>query len=106
MSDIVIHRLDPADLGQLKPLWLELLAHHVAVSPGALPRPVAPELSWERRRIAYTGWLSHPKAFALIARHVDQLAGYALVSIQGSEVLADTWDSRERSRVQTLHRVL
>jgi GNAT superfamily N-acetyltransferase len=103
VTEISIERLDREELQRLEPLWLELLAHHALVSAPEMPPQVHPDVSWQRRRAAYADWLSHPRAFGLLAVCDDRTVGYAVVSIHGGEVLGTTWDGgSEVAELETL----
>ncbi len=103
MTEPEIAFLDGANLIELRPLWLELLDHHLTISPPQLPTGVSEAQSWERRRSEYEEWLVHPKAFCLVARVDDVPVAYALVSVHGPEILFDTWDGAEEiAELQTL----
>jgi len=56
MPDFAIRFLGAEELEQARPLWLELLDHHIEVSPGQLPEPVEPELSWLDDASTTSGW--------------------------------------------------
>jgi ribosomal protein S18 acetylase RimI-like enzyme len=90
----------PADrIDELRPLWLELLAHHGAIAP-QLPPTVGGDESWRMRRALYESWLSGPGSFVLIAGAPEKLTGYVLVEVH---VADDTWRMGERlAEVQTL----
>jgi ribosomal protein S18 acetylase RimI-like enzyme len=90
----------PADrVDELRPLWLELLAHHGAIAP-QLPPTVAEDESWRLRRALYTSWLAEPGSFALVAGPPEKPTGYVLVEVH---VADDTWQMGERlAEVQTL----
>jgi ribosomal protein S18 acetylase RimI-like enzyme len=86
-------------LDDLRPLWLELLAHHGAVAP-QLPPTLPEDESWDRRRTEYAGWLRAPGSFVLVADQGGVLLGYLLVEVQPGD---DTWQMGERvAEVQTL----
>ena len=103
MSEIVVELLNPRQIERLRPLWLELLAHHAAISPPQLPPAVEPDLSWSRRRALYDRWLAEPDAFCLAAWDGDALAGYSVISVHGSDALDDTWAGGDRvAEMQTL----
>ncbi len=103
MTDISIECFGHEALDQLEPLWLELLAHHGEVSAPEMPPQISPDVSWQRRRAAYADWLSHPKAFGLLALCDDRAVGYAVISIHGGEVLGTTWDGgSEVAELETL----
>jgi len=68
-----------------------------------MPPPPDPEVSWQRRKRAYEGWLSHPKAFGLVVVLHHEIVAYAIVSVHGSDVLDDTWvGGEEIAELQTL----
>ncbi len=75
-----IEPLDATDLPRLERLWLELHAHHQAVSPELGPF-VSDEASWAVRRAVYEDVLA-AGGFALVAREGEADIGYELA---GSE---------------------
>jgi ribosomal protein S18 acetylase RimI-like enzyme len=79
--DYAVTELPPADLGQLEPLWHELLAHHLTQAPhlAALGAARSPADSWRVRRGYYERWLAAPRATVLVARSPERLLGYAMV---------------------------
>jgi GNAT superfamily N-acetyltransferase len=103
MSEPVIELMGSSQIERLRPLWLELLAHHEQVSPEFLPPAVDAETSWRRRRAMYVEWLAEPDAFALIAVAGDEIAGYAIVAVQSGDELGDTWTVGDRvAELETL----
>jgi ribosomal protein S18 acetylase RimI-like enzyme len=94
-----IHRLDPADLELVEPLWNALREHHASVSPH-LGAPRARDDSWRRRRAQYERWLSEPDAFVLVAKRGETPVGYAMVHLRAG---SPTWPTDERAgEVETL----
>lgn len=88
MTDMesVIDVLSVSEIDCLRPLWLQLHAHHRQVrSPLETVAPWRePEDSWRVRREKYAEWLRSPLTRAFIARGVDGLLGYAMVRINDS----------------------
>lgn len=89
MTDMesLIDVLSVREIDCLRPLWLQLHAHHSqARSP--LLEAVAPWRepadSWRVRREKYAEWLRSPLTRAFIARGVDGLLGYAMVRVEDS----------------------
>ncbi len=98
--EIAVIRAGAERVDELRPLWSELHAHHLAVatSPGLEGR--SPEESWMLRRAKYERWLNEPGAFCLIAEREGFAVGYALVTITDA---FGTWATRERvGELQTL----
>jgi GNAT superfamily N-acetyltransferase len=88
--DYVIGALPAAAIGRLKPLWLELVNHHLQDAPhlAALGPARTPEDSWCMRREQYLQWLAVPRAAVLAAYHDDRLLGYAMIRAAAG---AGTW---------------
>lgn len=88
MTDMesVIDVLSVREIDCLRPLWLQLHAHHRQVrSPLEAVAPLRePADSWRVRREKYVEWLRSPLTRAFIARGVDGLLGYAMVRINDS----------------------
>jgi ribosomal protein S18 acetylase RimI-like enzyme len=81
VAEVLIAKAGSERLDDVRPLWLSMMEHHVAVAapiPGIPMR--APEDSWPIRRRRYEDWLSQPDAFLLLAETRDLAVGYAVVS--------------------------
>jgi ribosomal protein S18 acetylase RimI-like enzyme len=85
MIDITRH--GPEVVGELRPFWLAMVAHHAVVAPEMGPVR-DDEDSWARRRAHYERQLARPGAFALTARLDGRPAGYAVVTL---EEASPTW---------------
>ena len=79
------------DVDALEELWLQIHHHHQLVGPQS-GTFVDDRTSWRVRSACYREWLLERGSFVLLARHGDELIGYALVRVMppGPE-LADTW---------------
>jgi ribosomal protein S18 acetylase RimI-like enzyme len=89
-DNIVIERLDPADIELVGPLWKQLI-DHVAALPDALV-PVRPsDESWELERREMLKELDDD-AFIVVARRDDRIAGYAFVCVEGPDPVWYTGD--------------
>jgi ribosomal protein S18 acetylase RimI-like enzyme len=98
-TDVVIRRLNLAELDQLEPLWSSLRLHHAAVAPGFGP-PRKRADSWLLRRGEYERWLAEPRAFALVAERSCELLGYAMVRTRRG---SPTWPlSEPAAELETL----
>src|SRR4051812_9595635 len=88
------------DLDRLRDLWLLLHRHHQAVAPELAPY-VSDEASWAVRRSFYAELLAAGGA-ALVARHGDRDAGYAITGPEPAPWPATfaTWPTVEE--LQTL----
>src|SRR6185436_16231280 len=75
-----IEPLDRGGLSRLEPLWLELHAHHQAVSPDLAPF-VSDAASWAVRRELYEDVLA-AGGFAFVARDGDADVAYALAGTE------------------------
>lgn len=88
MTDMesLIDVLSVGEIDCLKPLWLQLNAHHRQVrSPLETVAPWRePEDSWRVRREKYAEWLRSPLTRAFIACGVNGLLGYAMVRVNDS----------------------
>src|SRR5579872_286194 len=73
-----VRSLSAKELDQLRPLWIGLHRHHREVSDF---RDLVEddELSWERRRELYRGWLEEGTALVLSVELEDVPVGYATV---------------------------
>jgi ribosomal protein S18 acetylase RimI-like enzyme len=86
-----IERLDPADVELVAPLWAQLL-DHIAALPGAIV-PIRPfEQSWPLERAEMVEELAGA-AFALVARHGEDVVGYAYVKICPADSVWYTGDA-------------
>ncbi|MEJ7784122.1 MAG: GNAT family N-acetyltransferase [Solirubrobacteraceae bacterium] len=74
-------------IGELRPFWLAMVAHHAVVAPEMGPVR-DDEDTWSRRREHYERQLARPHAFVLLARVGGRAVGYALVTI---EEASPTW---------------
>jgi ribosomal protein S18 acetylase RimI-like enzyme len=94
-----IRELPPERVEELRPLWLELLAHHGSVAPQRGPT-LAEDESWQLRRALYDEWLRAPGSFVLVSGPEGAPTGYVLVEVHERD---DTWRMGERlAEVQTL----
>lgn len=84
---IEISRHGPEVVGELRPFWLAMVAHHAAVAPEMGPVR-EDEDSWSRRRAHYECQLSRPGAFALLAHLDGRAVGYAVVTLEDA---SPTW---------------
>jgi RimJ/RimL family protein N-acetyltransferase len=86
---------DPAELGQLEPLWNALQHHHVEVTPdlGPRTRERSDQEAWRIRRAKYERWLSDPDTFFIVATVGGEPAGYAFVTVGMPYA---SWDAGER----------
>lgn len=91
LPSVKIRRLEPEEIDAVRPLWLDLLEHHRAVTPEMTTR--SPDDSWARRRAEYERWLADPGSFALLADEDAEPLGYALVHVTDGD---DTWDTGDR----------
>lgn len=64
----------------LKPLWLALHDHHIAVAPFK-GNPRTYEESWQRRQADYNAWIQDERTFVVLAWVADRPVGYAFVRI-------------------------
>jgi ribosomal protein S18 acetylase RimI-like enzyme len=85
MTEITRH--GPEVVGELRPLWLAMVAHHAEVAPELGPVR-DDEDTWARRRAHYERQLARPGAFVLVARTGGRAVGYALVTIEDA---SPTW---------------
>jgi ribosomal protein S18 acetylase RimI-like enzyme len=95
-----IERLDVDGLPRLRPLWLELHAHHQAVAPELAPF-VSDEASWPVRRALYEHALDSG-GFALVAREGDADVGYALAAVEPAHWPATFATADENAELLTL----
>jgi ribosomal protein S18 acetylase RimI-like enzyme len=72
--------LDPARIGELRPLYLGMHRHHRAVA--RVPVVADDDESWRLRRAWYAQMLGDGSAFVLAAEDGGALVGYALVLIK------------------------
>lgn len=96
--DAKIEVLAAADIDRLKPLWLQLAAHHgrrgshlEAVAPMR-----SPEDTWRVRRGLYAEWLRSPLTRAFTVADGDRLLGYAMLRIAESP---GSWEWGDRTGV-------
>jgi ribosomal protein S18 acetylase RimI-like enzyme len=87
-----IERLPAAELDVVRPAWLALLDHLLALDPGMGPmRPRSQ--AWARRRASYEDWLADPRAAAFVARDDDGgLLGYAVLRAHAPWSVRETGD--------------
>ena len=84
----------------LKPLWIALHDHHVAVAPH-LGTPRSHEESWNRRLGYYQTWFQEATTFAIIAYDDETAIGYALTRIRSAK--SETWQGNEKlAELETL----
>ena len=86
------HPAPPSQVDDLRPLWLQLHAHHQSIAPELAPY-LDDDESWRARRVLYVETLGG-EGFALVARDGwGALVGYAMVAIHREEPNAwsDTW---------------
>jgi ribosomal protein S18 acetylase RimI-like enzyme len=96
--DPAITEIGLDEVDELRDLWLQLHAHHEAVSP--IEEFVDDETSWTARRKVYVKILGSG-GFALGAREDGELAGYAMVKFH--EGPDDSWELGDRyAEVATL----
>jgi len=90
---VVTELTDPADLEQLRALWLALHAHHREVVPST---PLQPddEVSWRARSATYERWLEADDAVVLVAKLDGTPVGYAVAHVE-SGADDDTFDFGE-----------
>lgn len=83
------------DIDGLRPLWLQLQAHHRQVGSHleAVAPMRAPEDTWRVRRDLYVEWLRSPLTRAFTAGGGDRLLGYAMVRVAESP---GSWQWGER----------
>lgn len=83
------------DIDRLRPLWLQLQAHHRQVGSHleAVAPMRAPEDTWRVRRDLYVEWLRSPLTRAFTAGGGDRLLGYAMVRVAESP---GSWQWGER----------
>jgi ribosomal protein S18 acetylase RimI-like enzyme len=101
-SDFAIDVLAAQDVDLLKPLWLQLDAHHRQVGRhlSAAASVREPADSWRVRRDKYAKWMRSPLTRAFIAGGGDPLMGYAMVRVIES---AGSWQWGERvGQLETL----
>ena len=77
-------------IDELEPLWTELVHHHVALNGAIAFRE--PDDSWPRLRALYAEILAGPDAFCLLARRDGRAVGYAIVKVEGPELVWRTGD--------------
>ncbi len=85
------------DLDWLRPLWVEVHAHHQASMPELAPY-VDNETSWSSRRRLYATLLKKDDTILLLASGRGELCGYALAHVLEAESTwaADTWVTKPR----------
>jgi ribosomal protein S18 acetylase RimI-like enzyme len=73
----------PAEIAELKPLWLQMLSQHRALVDDEFPVHANGQ-SWERVRREYSDWLADSAAILLIARTQGQAdpLGYVVCRLQ------------------------
>jgi ribosomal protein S18 acetylase RimI-like enzyme len=69
----------PADIDELRGLWLQMLEHHRMLVGGELPLH-SEETSWQRARQEFRRWVEEESAILLLARDhgAAKLAGFAM----------------------------
>ncbi len=95
-----IEPLDRGGLSRLEPLWLELHAHHQAVSPDLAPF-VSDAASWAVRRELYEDVLA-AGGFAFVARDGDADVAYALAGTEPAHWPATFATASEYAELHTL----
>ncbi len=95
-----IEPLDATGLQRLRPLWLELHAHHQAVAPELAPF-VSDEESWPARLALYEHVLA-AGGFALVACDGEADIGYALAGVEPAHWPATFATAPENAELLTL----
>ena len=86
MAEVQIVKAGSERLDDVRPLWLSMMEHHVAVATSIPGIPMrAPEDSWPIRRRRYEAWLAEPDAFLLLAEEAGVAVGYAVVSFHPAD---------------------
>ena len=97
---ITLTKHGPEVIAELKPLWIALHQHHVAVAPD-LGVPRSHEDSWQRRRHVYQTWFKDPRTFVILAKDGDQAVGYAYTRFRKTD--SETWHViEELAELETL----
>ncbi len=85
------------DLDGLRPLWIEVHAHHQASMPELAPY-VDHKTSWSSRHRLYETLLEKDDTILLLAKGRGELCGYAIAHVLEAESTwaADTWATKSR----------
>lgn len=94
-EQITLEPIPDDQIESIRPLWLQLAAHHWKVAPllTAVAAPLTMEQSWQMRYRQYRAWSDEPGWLMLGANASGQRIGYAAARIMSA---ASSWDFGDR----------